>query len=101
MELIRTINILGIEHEIKNINPAKVGLSTQALGRWIESECLILINETLPEAQQRATEWHETIHATLFAIGESELSSNEDFVEKLSRALFQMADLKIKTEKVV
>lgn len=89
------LNILGIEHTICSFNPVEVGLSANALGRWIESQSEILINEKIPDDQKDATVWHETIHAILPAIGESELGQNEDFVEKLSRALFQIADLRI------
>lgn len=92
---IGVINILGVWHTIATVNPESVGLSSNALGRWVESECRILINEKLKEPQQMVTIWHESTHALLQAIGESSLSQNEDFVEKLSRALFQIADLKI------
>ena len=91
----KTINILGIDHSIETINPSKFGLSDSIMGRWIESESKIIINEKLSEQQMDATIWHEVTHAILIACGESELNANEDFVEKISRAFSQIANLKI------
>jgi Zn-dependent peptidase ImmA (M78 family) len=90
-----TLNILGIDYGINKIDVVKLGLSGSTMGRWVESESLILINELLNEQQVNATLWHESVHVVLNAIGESALGDNEDFVEKLSRAFMQIADLKI------
>ncbi len=99
MILKRTIDILGVEHSIETINPSAFGLSDHILGRWLESEAKILVNEKLNEQVLNVTIWHEVTHAVLMACGEDELHKNEDFVEKLSRAFSQVADLKIKTIK--
>lgn len=95
----KSINILGIEHTIEKINPSNFGLSDSIMGRWIEAESKILVNGKLSESQMNATIWHEVTHAVLMACGESELNANEDFVEKLSRAFMQIADLKIQEVK--
>lgn len=85
------INILGVQHEIIE---KTIASEPHFLGKWIEAEQEIWINEKLPEHNKLLTEWHEVTHAILHAIGEPELGSNESFVERLSRALFQTAMLK-------
>lgn len=92
----KSIDILGIKHTIEKINPSSFGLNNSIMGRWIEAESKILVNEKLSDSQMNATIWHEVTHAVLMACGESELNANEDFVEKLSRAFMQIADLKIR-----
>lgn len=87
-----TIDILGIKYEIKEVpfesNPG-------GMGRWNEMLNVFYINKTLAKDQKDLTLWHEVTHCLLHALGEMELSRNEDFVEKLSRGLFNIADLKI------
>lgn len=86
------IDILGIRYEIKEID---FETNPGGMGRWNEMLNTFYINKTLNQDQRDLTLWHEVTHCLLHALGENELSRNEDFVEKLSRGLFNIADLKI------
>jgi len=88
----KIINILGLLHSIER---HEFGFDGNAMGRWDERTSTIHIHSNLGTEETRLTEWHEVTHAVLHAIGEPGLGSNEEFVERLSRALFQIADLRI------
>lgn len=89
----REINILGINHSIEIYKPVD---NADAMGRWLEKQSKIIIAEGMQEDLTMQTIWHEVVHAILAYIGESDLTNNEDFVTKLSTALNQVADLRIK-----
>lgn len=88
----RIINILGVEYKVvvKEFTHSHLNM-----GHIDDLTATIALNERLPASQMKAVLWHEVIHGVLDAIGESEMSKNEDFVEKLSRALGMVAELKL------
>ncbi len=88
----RTINILGVEYKIAVKELTHNNLN---MGHIDDMTATIALNVRLPKSQMQAVLWHEVVHGVLDAIGESEMSKNEDFVEKLSRALNTVADLKL------
>ena len=87
----RKINIVGVEYtiEVKEFTHSHLNM-----GHIDDMTSTISLNERLPASQMKAVLWHEVTHGVLDAIGESEMSKNEDFVEKLSRALGIVAELK-------
>lgn len=87
------IDILGVTHTIDFVNTS---INKNIMGRWEEKEAKILIANDLPKDVAQQTIWHEVTHCVLSYIGEAELSNNEDFVNKLSTALNQVALLKLK-----
>lgn len=95
------IDILGVVHSIEKYSPKDTGTNRFNMGMWLEDQCKILISDTVSDYQVPATIYHEVLHAVLKAVGESELSENEDFVEKLSRALMQVSKLNIKKYSVL
>lgn len=89
----KEIDILGINYIIETYNPID---NAEAMGRWLEKQSKIIVADGMKEDLTMQTIWHEVTHVILACIGESELTNNEDFVTKLSGALFQIADLRIK-----
>lgn len=87
-----TINILGVTHKVIE---KTIPTEPFFMGKWVEHTQEIWVNSDLMDDTKNLTMWHEAVHALLCAIGEPELSSNEGFVERLSRALFQTATLRI------
>lgn len=87
------IDILGVTYKIDFVNTS---INKNFMGRWEEKEAKILIANDLPKDVTQQTIWHEVTHCVLSYIGEAELSNNEDFVNKLSTALNQVALLKLK-----
>lgn len=51
-------------------------------------DSVITINSSYPAQTMKQTFWHETVHALLEEIGQSELSQNEDFVESVAKQLY-------------
>lgn len=92
------INILGMNTNIILDKPSEHFLPPNAMGRWVATTNSIFINRDLCQEQQVATLYHEVTHALLEALGELDLSKNEDFVEKLSRGLLQTMKLRITCE---
>lgn len=88
----KKIEIGNIEYQIKESDCSH---SPVNMGYVSQMHSTILYKSGLSKTQEYATIWHEVVHEVLDSIGESELSSKEDFVEKLSRALIQCADLKV------
>lgn len=89
---IGTIVLFGIPHDVVLDTFTD---QSNALGRWVQGEQTILIRNGSGPELQNATLWHEVVHVILEGVGESELGKNEDFVEKISLALSQIADLKV------
>ena len=87
-----SIDIMGVTFEIVEGTPDH---NENNMGYINNSASKIFINERMSISQKRATLYHEFVHGVLDAIGESELSRNEDFVEKLSRALLLSTSLKV------
>lgn len=88
----RTINIVGVDYKVVVREFTHNHLN---MGHIDDMTATIALNERLPESQMKAVLWHEVVHGVLDAVGESEMSKNEDFVEKFSRALGMVADLKL------
>jgi hypothetical protein len=65
------------------------------VGDWRMHKMLIRILATLNRDVKSQTFWHEAFHVILETSGNSELSSNEDFVESVSQLIWQV----IKTSK--
>lgn len=91
------IDIFGITYDIVEDDFID---QPNAMGRLIEKDQVILIGSKIGVGQKNATLWHEVVHCILSGVGESELSGNEDFVEKLSLALSQTAELKIYNNRI-
>jgi len=89
------IDILGVIHTIEKYDPKDTGGNRGNMGMWLEDQCKILISKNIHDNQIAPTIYHEVVHCILKAIGENELHENEDFVEKLSRALMQVSKLNV------
>ena len=66
-----------------------------AYGVWLETENKIKLAKTvfkkpLEQDQMEQTYFHELTHVILDSIGEPNLSENEIFVDKFSKALYQV-----------
>ena len=92
----KIIKLCGVKHEI--FEDSMTG-NLNLMGRWDEMDSKIIVNSKLNKSLKKAVLWHEVVHAVLEGIGESELSNNEDFVDKLAKTLNQCAKLKIKKVK--
>lgn len=92
----KIIKICGVKHEI--CEDAMIG-NLDAMGRWYEMDSKIVVNSKLNKSLKKAVLWHEVVHVVLEGAGESELSKNESFVDKLAKILNQCAKLKIKKVK--
>lgn len=84
--------IFGEKIKISIIKQIKRGT---AYGVWFESENKIQLAKTvfqksLNEEQIEQTYFHEVTHVILDSIGEPTLSENEVFVDKFSKALYQV-----------
>lgn len=80
----KKINILGTEYKIKKVDEIR-GYS-DLIGQINFENNTIEIKKGLEKQMEDKTMIHECLHAT----GHSELSGNEDFVERLETGIYQL-----------
>ncbi len=65
----------------------------QNMGRYLEKEACIEIDDSMPEDLQRAVLVHECVHMVLMQQGDFNENDNESFVQRLSNSIFQLYEL--------
>lgn len=86
-------------HTIRVEQRADLWDMAEAHGRWIDHKQLIEIQEATKEngmtkGFQLQTFWHEAAHAMLEHIGRKDLSEDEQFVDLLGQAIYQLLKTK-------
>ena len=88
------IKICGIPYEIEYvpvIDEAEEGITQ---GKILYSQAKILIKDGLTQELEESVIFHEVLHGILMLLGYSEQSADEQFVQALSNAMWQMFDLR-------
>lgn len=88
-----SINICGIPYMIKYCSD-DFNTETEHLGAIYYKKCEISIAADMPDELQMQTLIHEWVHGVLFAIGYTELRSDEKFVQNLALAINQTFETK-------
>lgn len=89
-----TINILGIEYKIKEVDVIDEELEGVVNGKILYSQGIILIKKSLPDDIKKEVLYHEILHGILVRIGQNDLSCDEILVQGLANAIYQMFELK-------
>ncbi len=84
----RSINILGIPYEIREVDIIDKG--TFLVGQINYTEQVIKIAKGLGEEYRMQTLIHEILHGILDALGYSELNNDEQKVQGIASALHQV-----------
>lgn len=87
------VNICGVSHIITEREDF---FDTDThFGQIDYKNCEIRINKDLPPQAAAETLCHEIMHGILVHIGRDDLSSDEQFVQSLSNAVYQSFDVKV------
>lgn len=82
----RNFNILGRTFTVRYVDELGNDRGVCDFERGI----IVLCSSNMADDRIEQTFWHETVHAILYAMGESDLSSDEKFVDKLASLLHQV-----------
>lgn len=83
------VNICGIKYKIKEKDVINEGDEGIVQGRIEYSKQKIFLKKNLPEQTKEETLVHEIVHGILLHTGWMDLTSNEQFVQSLSNAIYQ------------
>lgn len=89
-----TVNICGVQHEVKKVTAINEGSDGITLGIIDHSKAEISIRSGMPSGLEQSTLFHEVLHGMLVQLGYNSLSEDETFVQGFSNAMYQMFDFK-------
>lgn len=84
-------------HEITVSRREDLVEDLEVYGRWFQSRNLIEVQADHPDFSKDVlmqTFWHEAVHAALDTLGYTELSCDEEFVDRLGQAIHQIIKTK-------
>lgn len=90
----KKIKICGLPFKIKQVNVLNEGDAGITQGEIYYSQGEIRICKRLPKRIKKRVLYHEILHGMLVQLGYNDLSSNEEFVQSMSNAMYQMFKLK-------
>ena len=90
----KKIKICGLPFKIKQINVINEGDAGITQGEIYCSQGEIRICKRLPKRIKKRVLYHEILHGILIQLGYDDLSSDEQFVQSMSNAIYQMFKLK-------
>ena len=91
-----TVNICGILHKVIECED-KFNADCH-FGMIDYQACEIRINKDMPVEAKKETLFHEMLHGMLIHLGYSSYSSDEQFVQALSNAIYQGFEAKVINE---
>jgi hypothetical protein len=83
----KTVEICGIPHTIEEVPVIDEEREGVVQGEITYNEAKILVKKDLPYEIKQEVLMHEVIHGILYHIGESELCSDERFVQALTNGI--------------
>lgn len=87
------VNICGIEHDVIECKD-NFNVDTH-MGQIDYKECIIKINEDMPQQLKTATLCHEILHGILIHIGREDLSADEQLITALGNAINNTFSIKM------
>lgn len=86
------IKICGIPHEVVECE-SKFDNQLQ-MGMIDHEKCVIYINKALSVEVKKETLCHEIVHGILVHIGYNDLTENEQFVQAMGNAIYQIFEVR-------
>ena len=90
----KKIKICGLPFKIKQVNVLNECDAGITQGEIYCSKGEIHICKRLPKRIKKRVLYHEILHGMLVQLGYNDLSSDEEFVQSMSNAMYQMFKLK-------